>query len=90
MSIWISIFSLQVTNMAPERAITPQEESRLSPKMSVPASPIAGTPIRDAQSPISMLLAVAQSQSRADDDLTNLNWLHERDILKGWYFDYNY
>uniref|UniRef100_A0A6P7G9V5 Forkhead box protein N3-like n=1 Tax=Diabrotica virgifera virgifera TaxID=50390 RepID=A0A6P7G9V5_DIAVI len=69
--------------MAPERALTPQDESRLSPKMSVPASPIAGTPIRDAQSPISMLLAVAQSQSRADDDLTNLNWLHERDILKG-------
>ncbi|XP_056648295.1 forkhead box protein N3-like [Diorhabda carinulata] len=69
--------------MAPERAVTPQDESRLSPKMSVPASPIAGTPIRDAQSPISMLLAVAQSQSRADDDLTNLNWLHERDILKG-------
>ncbi|CAG9864516.1 unnamed protein product [Phyllotreta striolata] len=67
--------------MAPERAVTPQEESRLSPKMSVPASPIAGTPIRDAQSPISMLLAVAQS--RSDDDLTNLNWLHERDILKG-------
>ncbi|XP_018565182.1 forkhead box protein N3 isoform X2 [Anoplophora glabripennis] len=70
--------------MAPERPISPQEEIILTPKMSVPGSPVAGTPMRDAQSPISILLAVAQSQSRSpDDDLTSLNWLHERDLLKG-------
>lgn len=70
--------------MAPERPMSPQEEIILTPKMSVPGSPVAGTPMRDAQSPISILLAVAQSQSRSpDDDLTSLNWLHERDLLKG-------
>lgn len=53
--------------------------------MSVPASPVAGTPTREAQSPISLLLAVAQSQSNrnGDDDLTSLSWLHDRDLLKG-------
>ncbi|KAJ8922653.1 hypothetical protein NQ315_007685 [Exocentrus adspersus] len=70
--------------MAPERPISPQEEVVLTPKMSVPGSPVAGTPMRDAQSPISILLAVAQSQNRSpDDDLTSLNWLHDRDLLKG-------
>jgi forkhead box protein N len=70
--------------MSPERSNSPQDEAVMTPKMSVPASPVAGTPIREAQSPISLLLAVAQSQSRnGDDDLTSLSWLHERDLLKG-------
>nr|XP_023026448.1 forkhead box protein N2-like [Leptinotarsa decemlineata] len=73
--------------MAPERALTPQEENVPTPVMSVPASPVAGIPIQNAQSPISILLAVAQSQSRSDDDLTNLNWLHEHDLLKGMNID---
>ncbi|KAJ8970231.1 hypothetical protein NQ317_015671 [Molorchus minor] len=69
--------------MAPERPVSPQAENVMTPKMSVPGSPVAGTP-RDAHSPISILLAVAQSQNRcSDDDLTSLNWLHERDLLKG-------
>lgn len=74
--------------MAPERPNSPQEETILTPKMSVPGSPVAGTPVREAQSPMSILLAVAQSHNRNDDDLTNLNWLHERDLLKGifWLF----
>ncbi|KAG5876242.1 hypothetical protein JTB14_032417 [Gonioctena quinquepunctata] len=70
-------------SMAPERAVTSQEERISTPVMSVPASPVAGTPVQNARSPISILLAVAQSQSKSDDDLTNLNWLHERDLLKG-------
>lgn len=70
--------------MSPERSGSPQEEQVLTPKMSVPASPIAGTPVREAQSPISILLAVAQNQiNRSDDDLTSLSWLQEKDILKG-------
>nr|CAH7731599.1 unnamed protein product [Callosobruchus chinensis] len=70
--------------MAPERSYSPQDETSSTPKMSVPGSPVAGTPLRDAQSPISLLLAVAQSQNKnPDDDLTSLNWLHERDVLKG-------
>ncbi|KAJ8949804.1 hypothetical protein NQ318_000502 [Aromia moschata] len=69
--------------MAPERPVSPHEEIVMTPKMSVPGSPVAGTPIRDAQSPMSILLAVAQSHNRnPDDDLTSLNWLHERDLLK--------
>lgn len=53
--------------------------------MSVPGSPVAGTPTREAESPIALLLAVAQSQSNraSDDDLTSLSWLHEGDVLKG-------
>lgn len=72
-------------NMSPERSGSPQEEQVATPKMSVPASPVAGTPTREAQSPISLLLAVAQSQSNrnGDDDLTSLSWLHDRDLLKG-------
>lgn len=71
--------------MSPERAGSPQEEQVITPKMSVPASPVAGTPIREAQSPISILLAVAQNQinKSGDDDLTSLSWLQEKDILKG-------
>lgn len=71
--------------MSPERSGSPQDDQAATPKMSVPASPVAGTPTREAQSPISLLLAVAQSQStrNGDDDLTNLAWLHERDLLKG-------
>lgn len=71
--------------MSPERAATPQEDTAVTPKMSVPASPIAGTPTREAQSPMSILLAVAQSQANrsGDDDLTSLSWLHDRDLLKG-------
>lgn len=72
--------------MSPERSNSPQEERAITPKMSVPASPVAGTPVREAQSPISILLAVAQNQiskSGNDDDLTSLSWLQENDILKG-------
>lgn len=70
--------------MSPERSNSPQDEVVMAPKMSVPASPVAGTPIRDAESPISLLLAVAQGQSKnGDDDLTSLSWLHEKDLLKG-------
>ncbi|XP_065158667.1 uncharacterized protein [Atheta coriaria] len=78
--------------MSPERAGTPQEESATTPKMSVPGSPVAGTPSRDAQSAFSFLLAVAQSQTQQqngtanktpDDDLTSLTWLQDRDLLKG-------
>lgn len=65
--------------MSPERSSSPQDEQAATPKMSVPASPVAGTPTHEAQSPISLLLAVAQS----DDDLTNLAWLHQKDLLKG-------
>lgn len=73
------------SRMSPERSGSPQDDQATTPKMSVPASPVAGTPTREAQSPISLLLAVAQSQStrNGDDDLTNLAWLHERDLLKG-------
>lgn len=71
--------------MSPERSGSPQDDQSVTPKMSVPASPVAGTPTREAQSPISLLLAVAQSQNtrNGDDDLTSLSWLHERDLLKG-------
>lgn len=71
--------------MSPERSGSPQDDQATTPKMSVPASPVAGTPTREAQSPISLLLAVAHSQStrNGDDDLTNLAWLHERDLLRG-------
>lgn len=70
--------------MSPERPGSPQDEAVATPKMSVPASPVAGTPIREAQSPISILLAVASQNRNADDDLTSLSWLHDRDLLKGW------
>lgn len=71
--------------MSPERSGSPQEQA-LAPKMSVPASPVAGTPAREAESPLALLLAVAQSHSNraTDDDLTSLSWLHERDVLKGY------
>lgn len=71
--------------MSPERAGTPPEEPATTPKMSVPASPVAGTPLHEAQSPMSILYAVAQCHATrtSDDDLTNLAWLHERDLLKG-------
>ncbi|XP_050315295.1 forkhead box protein N3-like isoform X2 [Anthonomus grandis grandis] len=70
--------------MAPERPGSSQSETApLPPRMSVPGSPIALTPAHHAQSPISILLAVAQSQKGPDDDLTSLSWLHEGDILKG-------
>lgn len=95
--------------MSPERAGHVEAENgfeygALTPKMSVPGSPVAGTPLREAQSPISILLAVAAAQSHenlpvnrsrdgtvavtastpaSDDDLTNLNWLQNRDLLKG-------
>lgn len=70
--------------MSPERSGYSEEEQILTPKMSVPASPVAGTPIREAQSPISILLAVAQNQmNKSDDDLTSLSWLQDKDILKG-------
>lgn len=69
--------------MSPERAVTPEEEV-FTPKMSVPGSPVAGTPISEAHSPISILLAVAQNQIKSgDDDLTSLSWLQEKDLLKG-------
>lgn len=67
--------------MSPEKGGIPQEDLASPPKMSVPASPVAGIPIRDAQSPISLLLAVAQKNG--DDDLTSLSWLQEKDLLKG-------
>ncbi|GJQ64959.1 hypothetical protein Trydic_g7125 [Trypoxylus dichotomus] len=77
-----TVFGLK---MSPERAGTPPEEPVVAPKMSVPASPVAGTPFREAQSPMSILYAVAQCHATrtSDDDLTNLAWLHERDLLKG-------
>ncbi|XP_045479053.1 forkhead box protein N2-like [Harmonia axyridis] len=71
--------------MSPER-IGSQDDQAATPKMSVPASPVAGTPACEAQNPISLLLAVAQAQSNTrspDDDLTSLSWLHEKDLLKG-------
>ncbi|KAF7278613.1 uncharacterized protein LOC143191359 isoform X2 [Rhynchophorus ferrugineus] len=69
--------------MSPERPGSAEDESNLShPRMSVPGSPIALTPMTNAQSPISILLAVAQSQKGPDDDLTSLSWLHEGDVLK--------
>lgn len=72
--------------MSPERLGHTEEEQVLTPKMSVPASPVAGTPVREAQSPISILLAVAQNQmNKSDDDLTSLSWLQDKDILKGYY-----
>ncbi|KAK9870077.1 hypothetical protein WA026_006172 [Henosepilachna vigintioctopunctata] len=75
--------------MSPERTGSPQDDQVATPKMSVPASPVAGTPVCEAQSPISLLLAVAQAQNNRspDDDLTSLSWLHERDILKGMNID---
>lgn len=73
--------------MSPERPGSPQDELVQMPKMSVPASPVAGTPIREAQSPMSILLAVAQcahnQNKTADDDLTSLSWLQDKDLLKG-------
>lgn len=70
--------------MSPERPGSTEDESNIShPRMSVPGSPIALTPMTNAQSPISILLAVAQSQKGPDDDLTSLSWLHEGDVLKG-------
>ncbi|XP_060532398.1 forkhead box protein N3-like isoform X2 [Cylas formicarius] len=73
-----------LTKMSPERPSSAQDEVALATlKMSAPGSPEALTPHRDAQSPISILLAVAQSQKNNDDDLTSLSWLHERDVLKG-------
>lgn len=74
--------------MSPERTTSPQVYCVETPKMSVPASSPPGTPINEAQSPISLLLAVAQAQNgnnrnTSDDDLTNLAWLHEKDLLKG-------
>ncbi|CAH1183808.1 unnamed protein product [Ceutorhynchus assimilis] len=71
--------------MSPERPSSAQSETGAQPqqRMSVPGSPIALTPMHNAQSPISILLAVAQSQKGPDDDLTSLSWLHEGDILKG-------
>lgn len=79
------IIQFYVENMSPERSSSPEEEQIITPKMSVPASPIAGTPAREADSPIALLLAVAQGQCNrpTDDDLTSLSWLHERDVLKG-------
>ncbi|XP_049825530.1 forkhead box protein N3-like isoform X2 [Aethina tumida] len=69
--------------MSPERSNSPQSDVALTPKLSVPGSPVAGTPIQDATSPFSFLLAVAQSQSKiTDDDLTSLSWLQNRDLLK--------
>lgn len=72
--------------MSPERIGIPQDDQVATPKMSVPASPVAGTPACEAQGSISLLLAVAQAQSNTrspDDDLTSLSWLHEKDLLKG-------
>ncbi|XP_044748326.1 forkhead box protein N2-like [Coccinella septempunctata] len=72
--------------MSPERIGSPHDDQVATPKMSVPASPVAGTPACEAQNPISLLLAVAQAQSSTrspDDDLTSLSWLHEKDLLKG-------
>ncbi|XP_017787353.1 PREDICTED: forkhead box protein N3-like isoform X2 [Nicrophorus vespilloides] len=71
-------------SMSPERAVSPQEEKVMTPKMSVPGSPVAGTPARDDQSAFTILLAVAQSQSSkaSDDDLTSLSWLQNKDLLK--------
>ncbi|XP_066254597.1 forkhead box protein N2-like isoform X2 [Euwallacea similis] len=70
--------------MSPERPGSAQSEAALAaPRMSEPGSPIAYTPLNNAQSPISILLAVAQSQKVPDDDLTSLSWLHEGDVLKG-------
>ncbi|CAH0560268.1 unnamed protein product [Brassicogethes aeneus] len=69
--------------MSPERAISPQYDVSSTPKLSVPGSPVAGTPLQDATSPFSLLLAVAQSQKNGDDDLTSLSWLHDQDVLKG-------
>lgn len=71
--------------MSPERTGSPEEEQVITPKMSVPGSPVAGTPVREAQSAISILLAAAHNQGNknGDDDLTSLSWLQENDILKG-------
>lgn len=91
----LGVNKLVERGMSPERAGTPQEESATTPKMSVPGSPVAGTPSRDAQSAFSFLLAVAQSQTQQqngtanktpDDDLTSLTWLQDRDLLKGLWF----
>ncbi|XP_030767152.1 forkhead box protein N3-like [Sitophilus oryzae] len=69
--------------MSPERPGSAEDDSYPPPpRMSVPGSPIALTPMSHAQSPISILLAVAQSQKGPDDDLTSLSWLHEGDVLK--------
>lgn len=73
--------------MSPERPGSAQSDTAPPPpRMSVPGSPIALTPAHTAQSPISILLAVAQSQKGPDDDLTSLSWLHEGDVLKGGNF----
>lgn len=83
-SIGVNLVYLHLqVKMSPERLGYSEEEQVLTPKMSVPASPVAGTPVREAQSPISILLAVAHNQIRNDDDLTSLSWLQDKDILKG-------
>ncbi|KAL3265228.1 hypothetical protein HHI36_009442 [Cryptolaemus montrouzieri] len=83
-------FLLKDIKMSPERTGSPQDDHVATPKMSVPASPVAGTPLCEAQSPISLLLAVAQAQNNnrnPDDDLTSLTWLHDKDLLKGMNID---
>lgn len=83
-SLEAQLFPSPIIPMSPERPGSAQSEAAPPPpRMSVPGSPIALTPIHNAQSPISILLAVAQSQKGPDDDLTSLSWLHEGDILKG-------
>ncbi|XP_018333742.1 forkhead box protein N3-like [Agrilus planipennis] len=69
--------------MSPEKSgISFHHQQATTPKMSTPYDSSAS--IKEAESPIALLLAVAQSQNRSsDDDLTSLSWLHEQDLLKG-------
>ncbi|KAH0999007.1 hypothetical protein HUJ04_003253 [Dendroctonus ponderosae] len=85
--VFLQLHNFSKKSMSPERPGSVQSDTAPpTPRMSVPGSPIALTPAHHAQSPISILLAVAQSQKGPDDDLTSLSWLHEGDVLKGGNF----